>query len=828
MKYSIFISILIFISFYSCKNDDNSKGFPSITTSSNLSITEEGVVVNAEIQDNVFFEIIDHGFVFSLAKNADEVDNYNQISLGANSSESFFSTQIDHNLINGESYVVKAYVQTKEKMIYGNSVMFISKGSKSPVIKSFYPENTFIGDTLTISGNYFSDRNNENLVYFGKLQIIPFFSTDTLMKVIVPQLTQTANVPLNVEVAGKTDSSAKTYILGIPIVYSYSPAKVFPLEKVKMRGKGLSNVRMATIEGFSCSVSEVTDSTVVFVLPDISKGKKTILLSQLNRVVSIKNQIEVITTEILNIYPTTVLPDSIINIEGKYLSRADNFLIGYFNATITTTTDSLVKLKMNRPFCSGKVIAKNVYTTIATSEQTIRMAPPIIESISPSSVTYGDVINLQGEFYPELMSSSLGIVSFKNKNEAQLFIPWTLNAGVYTIDLSVCTDSYIMNSATFTIPEIEITNVSPMEIKRGTIIIIKVTNLPLNYISDYIHCKLDGKELDIRDVSNGQIVAFVDYLIECSENPYLSIEVGPQQKTFQVPLHFNEPWIKVNPQINLPENSIFTVANGIPYTLSIGESASILKKFDSSLDSWTYSTSLPLFNFIGYRNNGFSVSSELFFQGYDDNRTGIIYKYSLSDNNLNRIKDFPIQLIEDTYNFVINGKAFLGTSKGFFQYDQGADNWIEKEDLPTTWNRISYPIYFTANNKGFVGFNTERITVYGGADIEKTEFWEFNPQTNSWKDLGELPFSVIYLGSAATEYNGKVYMVGKSYESGSTFGEFDPVTYQFRKMVPPPRQMTSNSFLFVLNDFLYFVSVGDYQYKWMYKIPLSDLPKIYK
>jgi len=61
MKTNITLCILAFLMavLNACTKDD-SKGFPSVTTDSNVAVSQNGAIINAGIsQDNVF-EIIDH------------------------------------------------------------------------------------------------------------------------------------------------------------------------------------------------------------------------------------------------------------------------------------------------------------------------------------------------------------------------------------------------------------------------------------------------------------------------------------------------------------------------------------------------------------------------------------------------------------------------------------------------------------------------------------------------------------------------------------------------------------------------------------------------
>lgn len=825
IKYSICFLSLAILLFSECTNDEEAKGFPSVTTLSNMVIQEDGVLVFAEIQQEGFFDIVDHGFVYSLEG---EDSNYDQVSLGSFSGINSFNVMIDRNLQQGKSYVVKAYVKTKNRTVYGNPITFLSKGGKSPLIKSFYPEVAFIGDTVTISGDYFSNKNNDNTISFGTVQAKPVQSNDTILKVIVPLLEKSVNVQLKIQVAGKTAVSVRNFTLGLPVVYGYTPEKALPTETVKIKGKGLSLVKMITIDGILHYITQGSDTTVQFILSnELNKGKKSLQLSQLDRITLVGKQLNVVFPEILSVSPLTAWIDTILVVKGTHLDKLDRLTVDYDLMETVFTSDSLVKLRVLSLFNSGYVHGRFQYSEVVSS-QLVNFNPPVITSITPSIATYGETIHITGDRFLPDMRCSDWYFSYLSKNEATLIVPWTIPAGPNPINLSHDNVIYPSGVKRLTIPEIEIVKVSPYEIKRGSEITLEVKNLPESiWFKHYSFLKLDGKNCPLTEITNGTVKAIVDEYVVCSENPKLDFYVGAQHKTVAGAFHFTEKWQQVNIPINLTSDmSLFTISDGLPYVLSLGQigvSNSILKKFDAVLEQWSYVTSLPNPAFK-YPLTSFSLGTDLFFAGFDDNSSGTIYKYSLSDKSWTRITDFPEQIWmgDNPFAFVIGGKAYMGTSKGFYQYDNIGNRWIKKAKMPTTIEGIRNPLGFSIMNKGFVGFRK-----YDFYENQACEFWEYNPQSDSWKDLGILPFSV-YGGGTGIEYNGKVYLSGKSFNSIDTFMEFDPITYKFKEMLSPPRMSYDESISFILGNYLYITSAGNIDYLWMYKIPLNDFQSIYK
>ena len=99
---------------------------------------------------------------------------------------------------------MKAYVQTKDRTVYGNEISFLSKGSKSPVIRSFLPAVAYVNDTITISGQFFSSVNTDNKAYFSGIPARIVYSSEASIKAIVPLLTQSVEAEITIEVAGQS------------------------------------------------------------------------------------------------------------------------------------------------------------------------------------------------------------------------------------------------------------------------------------------------------------------------------------------------------------------------------------------------------------------------------------------------------------------------------------------------------------------------------------------------------------------------------------------------------------------------------------------------
>ncbi len=120
------------------------------------------------------------------------------------------------------------------------------------------------------------------------------------------------------------------------------------------------------------------------------------------------------------------------------------------------------------------------------------------------------------------------------------------------------------------------------------------------------------------------------------------------------------------------------------------------------------------------------------------------------------------------YNIILNQKTF--TSLLVFlvtTISMYAANWGSTSVFPA--GKTDGMFNFVINGKAYVG-----------SGLAGTHFYEFDPSSGIWKDMGTLPGNIYRIWALAFAYNGKGYVGGGSIGEASsltdTFYEYDPVT----------------------------------------------------
>lgn len=177
----------------------------------------------------------------------------------------------------------------------------------------------------------------------------------------------------------------------------------------------------------------------------------------------------------------------------------------------------------------------------------------------------------------------------------------------------------------------------------------------------------------------------------------------------------------------------------------------------------------------------FSVDSKLYFctgnnNDWDLDNDNEHWEYDIINNEWTKKSDFPGLGRAGAFAFVINDKVYFGsgaqvsplyhitrhvTFNDFWEYDPVNDSWNQLEDLPFGFR--GFTNYFSFNGKGYVGMG--RTGGFNEGEI-KTDWWEFNPSNNKWKQISDFPGTPRDLAHIAV-INDNLYLFGGTSRSMS-------------------------------------------------------------
>src|SRR6187549_280184 len=180
--FGIFLFVTLFVS---CLDEEEIKrDYPKIVTNAVSEISASGATLSGTIESSALSTITEYGFVWGLNENLIPENSFS-IKYGIPESN-IVSAKISSSLVAKKIYYTRFYVKTDSKTVYGNLVTFKSLGSEGPVVKELSPTSGVLGDTITIRGENFLTRLDNNKVNFGVTETPVLSATDTTLVVIVP------------------------------------------------------------------------------------------------------------------------------------------------------------------------------------------------------------------------------------------------------------------------------------------------------------------------------------------------------------------------------------------------------------------------------------------------------------------------------------------------------------------------------------------------------------------------------------------------------------------------------------------------------------------
>ncbi len=266
MKNYIYI-LLVFIFFISSCNDVviQPKEYPLVITKEVTNIDVNGVTFDAEILIKGTEKIIDFGYIVN-----NGVGNGKSVLKLSVFNSNKFKTRVLTDLKANVAYTCRAYVKTEKRLVYGNSVDFVALGSATPLISDFNPKSGYDGDTVKLTGKYFSSIKDNNQVYVNNKVAQIIANTDSSIVFITPYQSYIGAVDITLEVnTSKVRSNQKFTIIG-PEITSILPSSATSGKIVTITGTNLirngNNINVK-FNQYSAEILNYSNTSIDVIVP---------------------------------------------------------------------------------------------------------------------------------------------------------------------------------------------------------------------------------------------------------------------------------------------------------------------------------------------------------------------------------------------------------------------------------------------------------------------------------------------------------------------------------------------------------------------------------
>jgi hypothetical protein len=370
-----------------------------------------------------------------------------------------------------------------------------------------------------------------------------------------------------------------------------------------------------------------------------------------------------------------------------------------------------------------------------TSAATFTLLPAEITSVSPNRGGSGTTVVVKGKyFHPETNTVSIGgrpvVLDFVDTGEIHFKIPKETPGGAVTLTVATGAAPLEYNNAFYRVSPV-ITDVSPSEAFFGDVITIKGENFGRTYTDNQV---VFGSSLaEIVEVGTGEIK--IKYPEGYAANPSVRVTADFASSTADFKVTLRAPKVtSISPAAGLyPGNEItvngdyfmpdyFKTAEG--YTVEFG---GVVAEEIYSSDKTELTTRVPLIN-----NFTSSVRVTIFGQSSPETVSVATVVAASNMPGPNRVGSAGFAI--GSVGYVVSGRDQFGHSDAsMYAFDDNNRSWARMDDFPGAGR--DYASGFSIGNKGYI--------MGGGYPDERTDLWRYDPSSDHWDKLNDLPFNPV-------------------------------------------------------------------------------------
>lgn len=287
---------MLLLSQLGCDKEEEitSREYPRLNTLAATEIGPEGARFNAEFLLRGNVEIEKYGFVWSRNKyfEIESLETWpgNQVVYSENIGEDGFSEFIQITLQRNQVYFVRAFVKTKDFLVIGNDISFLSKGSKGPELKSFSPEAGHVDTEIELTATSFGENAHEVDVFINGIDALITSFSRTSITARIPDRINKEEITISVSVAGNNSAYDKKFRIYKPLISDVAPKEVTFGGVVEIHGEhfdtreGRTGVSFDTPNGtlFTGEVIDITENKITTRVPQEMNQEEMNLIVSMN------------------------------------------------------------------------------------------------------------------------------------------------------------------------------------------------------------------------------------------------------------------------------------------------------------------------------------------------------------------------------------------------------------------------------------------------------------------------------------------------------------------------------------------------------------------
>jgi IPT/TIG domain/Kelch motif len=735
-------SFFILCSILSCsETDELIQGIPRIVTS-NVFTGVNGAVFEAAVLSNGKGAIVDHGFQWRESGKF-EMDFVSAGPLESNN----FKLEVNQAFEETKRYEVRAYLITSTQKAFGEWVEFSGAGSKAPVLSAISPLVATWGDTLVISGKYFSNNSGVMKVEFGDAVGELISSTDSLLKVKVPLgFIKTSTTSIRVKVGAKFGTSSQLFTLLETQALQVTPDEGGAGTVITIKGRyfntAFSSVKFGDV---AIPVDKYFSDSLKIILPkEIAPSEKDVTVISGPFRATLVKAFKRNSPILLDVIPTSgFFGDTVVlrgeNFGSKFIDNQVS--VNEVYATILNVKEN--ELKIIVPTVALPELRFSITADYAKSEseKQFKIENPRIDDLFPDSPLYpGQSITIKGDnFYPSIYSYPY---SYQVKVDNQ-------NAPVISVSrMELKAELPLLTTNTSLVQVVNFDTININSAESISTPVARLSNFPGDQRSDAVSFTIGNKSYVIGGILLSTLADNEVYEFDASSKSWRTVQNFPGTPRYGA--------------------TAFTINNKGYVLGGYGESGNLnplrdLWEYDPVNDSWTRKN-----DYLFHPLEAFNMNGEILC-----------------------LSDISYLIIPPSTE--ISG---FGYNTEFWKYDPTTDSWTKRTSPSYTLKRDPYGSqdYFTMQ----IGAN---LTIgYLDSNYAAYIYQKYNTQSDTWIDKG---YVEINGNSPITfDYGGNGYLL-----VNEQLHKYDPNLNQWNLIEDDLSNLLwqgGDPIKFRMNDFWYF------------------------
>ncbi len=178
---------------------------------------------------------------------------------------------ITFDLLENQTYYVRAFGQSGSEIVYGDEVSFESSGSLAPSIENFLPATGKRGTTFQVNGNNFSGQPLNVIAKLGGVEVEVLEANPNQLKLRIPDnFNLSGKVKLSVKVAGRETISNDLFTIEGSIVDDFTSKSGIGGDSVTITGSNFGTNITSNIVKFGnelATIVKATTSELIVLVP---------------------------------------------------------------------------------------------------------------------------------------------------------------------------------------------------------------------------------------------------------------------------------------------------------------------------------------------------------------------------------------------------------------------------------------------------------------------------------------------------------------------------------------------------------------------------------